>query len=343
MSSMTLWDRRGRAPELVRDRFFLLFGCGENDYSWRGVGFLAGVYFGAIFAAAVISPCIYDGFLGWAENDPNGINAFFARKPFPRYFDRLRWVAILALLPWLLKTCGLLSAERIGLSFSKSPLRPIAVWAGIGLLLPGAVTSVQLLAPTTAWDWEVESNGQMMFLLASSLLAAVALGLAEETIFRGLLLRMFYTAMRPWSAIIGSAFVFAALHFKEIPDQVWSRGDTVDLSTGIEVGVWTVLGPVHGFDPVMFLNLFLTGIILSVVFLKTGSLWPCIGLHGGWVFYRLAYSRCINLGMNESNILLGSEKIVDGLAATVVLAVMAAILIGQATRQDDLCETENAH
>jgi len=316
----------------VRDRFFILFGCSEREYSWRGIGLLLVVYFSAIFVAAVLSPLIYDGFLWWARTDPNDVNAFFARKPFPRYVDRLRWITTLALLPWVLKTCGLLSAEQLGLPLAASRARRIVIWFGIGLILPALVAAFQIavLTPNVAWAF---SPLRILKILAVALLAAGLLGLFEETVFRGVLLRVFYTAMRPSRAVIAASLVFAALHFKKIPEGVWTRGEAVDFSTGFEVGLWTVLGICQAFDPIMFLNLFLSGFVLSLVFLKTGSLWPCIGLHGGWVFYRAVYSRCVDIPILDSNVFLGSEKIIDGLAAAVLLAAMAGILICRPNRQ----------
>ena len=90
-----------------------------------------------------------------------------------------------------------------------------------GLLLPGA--------------WVVFSG----------LALAVWTPIAEETFFRGFILRGLTNRWRIAPAIVVSAAVFAALHLA----------------------------------PALLLPVFVTGLLLGFLYHRTGSLWPCIAVH----------------------------------------------------------------
>jgi hypothetical protein len=69
------------------------------------------------------------------------------------------------------------------------------------------------------------------------------------------------------------------------------------------------------------LNLFLVGLILGGLFLRSGSLWMNAGLHGGWIFGLLLFSGLTRPAEPPSVSCFGGD-ILSSLATTVVLVLV---------------------
>lgn len=122
--------------------------------------------------------------------------------------------------------------------------------------------------------------------LALASLSAIGAGfgvaLLEETLFRGALIAILMRISGPRTAILVSAFDYAALHFI---GTYWTTDPAlVGWDTGFRIAL-------DGFshlptaDPGSFLALFLAGILLGTLrLLFRGGLYLSIGLHAGWVF-----------------------------------------------------------
>jgi len=106
-----------------------------------------------------------------------------------------------------------------------------------------------------------------------------------------MILRMFYTATRwPILALYVMSAFYAYTHFK-VPTSVWLHvAPGVRWDTGFFVAYWTTFGITENFDLAQFVVLWLLGMILGLLTIKSGSLLPAIGLHAGIVsamfFYR---------------------------------------------------------
>ena len=123
---------------------------------------------------------------------------------------------------------------------------------GLALLLLGVIL---LLVLTGSWGhWLGEwSLGRSINALA----LAFGVGLAEELIFRGWLWQELELLFGSNPAIAGQAFVFSVIH------------------TRFNLGLMPMLG--------LLIGLFLLGLCLAMLRrLDGGSLWGCVGLHGGW-------------------------------------------------------------
>lgn len=83
------------------------------------------------------------------------------------------------------------------------------------------------------------------FVVVSALALAVWTPIAEEAFFRGFVLRGMANRWGFAPALVVSAAVFAALHL----------------------------------SPPLLLPVFVTGLLLGFLYLRTGSLWPCIAVH----------------------------------------------------------------
>ncbi len=313
-----------RYPGLLmpRDDRFLLFGTGLDAFSWRGIYLLMVYFVGAILAAAILSPLVYWGAGVWAEIFPNRLNSYLVEKEFGRYFDRVRWVSVLLLLPWFVRKCGIDSWSNLGLEFKISNWRTILIWAVLGSVLMGIVALIQILV----YDTEYRLSEEVGIILVKGLLAGLVVAFVEEAVFRGIVLRLFYTAMTPLPAVLLSSLFFAFVHFKQLPQDVASPEGAVIMGSGLSAAFWTVFSITHTFDTIWFLNYFLVGLLLALLFLRSRSLWPCVGMHGGWVASIAIYEDLIVSQKGPAQAFLGSPRMIDGLLSAILLALVSLIL-----------------
>lgn len=166
---------------------------------------------------------------------------------------------------------------------------------GLGLGLGGVVllTAIEVglglvrFVPPAAWRPEV---------LAGAAVAAIAFGLSEELVFRGLVLRTLLQDLRPWGAVALSGLIFAALHF---------------------------LRPVSAADLLPFAGLLVAGLALGYAAWKSGSLWLSVGIHAGWVYFIAVTGQLGLLEVSEHGQLwAGTNGPSSGLLGIVLLAGM---------------------
>lgn len=288
--------------------------------SYRGLYWLGIVYGGSILVAAILSPAVYWLVQAWDGVWPSATSHFLADQPFPRYFDRLRLGVAIALLPWLLKVSGLRSLGELGWR------RPTAGAVDYSLhWLAGTSFSVLLVFGQIAFlpialEARFVWGGTTQAALAL-LPGAVLVGMIEETLFRGIVLRLFLTAWPVAAATWGSALFFALVHFKVPGGFVSAAGPAVLWWSGGEIARHTLLTVWTNVDPILLVNLTLYGAILNLLFRRTGSLWVCAGFHSGSVFAILVHKKWHNLWAVPDS-LWGSESLTDGLAATILLVLI---------------------
>ena len=113
-----------------REKRHILYGLSERDYSLKGIWLLALLYFGTLLAAVFIS------LIAWKLThfyDPEA-NSYLANKPYPKFFDRARWLCVLLLLPYLFWQCRITSFKAVG--FARPFLSTAGKWFlyGIGMI-----------------------------------------------------------------------------------------------------------------------------------------------------------------------------------------------------------------
>lgn len=138
------------------------------------------------------------------------------------------------------------------------------------------------------------------FIFANTMLV----GLSEELMFRGILLRGLHRTLGIWPAIIGSTLLFAAIHLLN----VFLTGD---FSAAM----------------VQAAAAFLSGLFLVAVRLRTGSLWTGLVLHGLWDF-------CTFLGaVKAPPPVPGPSSQYGSILLAVPLALIALFLLRRAGRE----------
>jgi hypothetical protein len=124
---------------------------------------------------------------------------------------------------------------------------------GVGAAILGA--AVLLLWATGSVRWVADSGTVPEFAaaLTLSLVHFAIAAAAEEAVFRGYLFQALVQGIGRWPAVLVGSVLFALAH---------RDNQHVD---------WLALG-----------NIFLAGVMLSVVYLRTRSLWMATAVHLGW-------------------------------------------------------------
>jgi membrane protease YdiL (CAAX protease family) len=307
-----------------RDERFILFGLPPGETSCRGVAMLAAVFFGSLAAVVALTPLAYQILEAWSRAGSATADALLQKGDI-RFFSGLRWMVILLCLPFIVRVCGLTSLQAIGLPQGIPNLKVWTGWMAIGIVLVALMGVGQNLASVAelrqGWSGLWREVG-LRFL--QGFVGAVG----EEVIFRGLVLRVLYTATgRPWLAVLVTSLFFAYTHFK-VPDAVWAGAGRLDRSeVGLFIAYWTLAGISTGFDVQRFTALFALGVALGVLALRARTLWAAVGLHAGLVMGVLLYKGHYDVRPGVTDALWGGPGLIDGWAAVMALVLLTAIAL----------------
>ena len=197
--------------------------------------------------------------------------------------------------------------RRLGLIARKPKARiDHVISLGIGLLISSALIGliVSLLVFTGDGSWRGDLEIQAML---NCLLLALGVGFAEELIFRAWLWEELTKILGSRGGLLSQAALFSLVH------------------TRFNLGFGPMLGLLTG--------LFLLGLILALLRLRDqGSLWGCIGLHGGLVGgWFLAHQNLLSIDPNAPIWLVGpggpNANPLGGLVAILSLTAIGSLLI----------------
>jgi len=284
-------------------------------------------------AAAVVSPLVYLAIKAWADGSTTPLLAYLGRKDFPRYFDRIRWLFVLAALPWLCRRTGLTGGRALGLRVPAGTWRRTAAWLAAGAGMVAVVAAGQLISGVATWR-APHGVGALAAGVALALVSAGLIALFEELVFRGVVFQLAAATLRLLPAALVAALFFALLHFQRVPGHLWAQGTPVGWSTGFTVAWWSLASIPSSLDPAVLTALVLAGLALCLVFYRSGSLYPAMGLHAGWVFVAQLHRRWLHVdtaaASERSVSLWGGRAMIDGLLPLVLLALLAAVAMAMA-------------
>jgi membrane protease YdiL (CAAX protease family) len=293
---------------------------------------------GSLVLAAVVSPWLFRAGKHLAFTaEVSAMPAFLewlgdacGRAKFGRYFNRAMLLSALFLLPVLLRRIRRLrSAAGLGATDSWSRLcwSSVAVQIVIGCVVAGGMLwGLGAILEVAGAYVPKPSPPSLGKLVSKVLIPAVAASLLEEWLFRGVLLGLWLRVARAAAAGIGSALLFAFLHFLEPP------AGTVIADPGQAFAGFRLLGKIllHFTDPLFFVADFATllavGLILAWARVRTGSLWFSIGLHAGWIIVFKAFNLYYQTVPGHALYPWGvGESLRSGILPLVTLGITAAI------------------
>lgn len=268
----------------------------------------------AVVCAAPVYQALVD--LGWLASEPGP-----GGDPFGRVLRRLLLLAIgtvvlLGLKPW--RDVGF---TQVGLAGPSSRPRLGLLAGSLALAAVLAVLAAHALA---GWlRWSPDAPGALAARVGRALLAAAVVSVLEEWFFRGWLPVRLGAWLRPGRAVAVSVVLFASAHaFKasHLADPP-SRDAAGALSA---LGTWlrTLFNPA-AFGP-SFLGLVLFGLVLTLVYRRTRTLWAPIGIHAACILALQSYGGLTE--RIETPRWAGTKALYDGVPGWAILALAALLL-----------------
>lgn len=237
--------------------------------------------------------------------------ALGAHVPFHRVMDRALLIssvlAVLVSLPWA-------EVARFW------PLSARSGWEIAGGFLLAFISSQTILAFDLGINGFVRASlsaGQVAGIVSTALVAALLVPPLEETIFRGFLVGQLAQLMSRRAACLLGALIFMLAHFLKIP--VSLDREPVHLWSGVGA-LGAAFHPVLQGDCLSWkgLNLFLIGVILGGIFLRSGRLWLSAGLHAGWILVLLLFAGLTRPSPHPAHPELSGDMLSNPLASLVL-------------------------
>jgi CAAX protease family protein len=161
---------------------------------------------------------------------------------------------------------------------------------------------------------------------------AVAIGVGEEALFRGVLLRRLVADVGRTAGALLVTLVYAAVH--AIGKASTHGRGPVDAWAGFERTAALVAPLTSGTALPEMLGLFLLGLVLVTARLRSGSLWVPIGVHAAWVAAFRVGRLFFAMGKEPAWLVgAGWPPLVGGAAGWLGIGITAAVLLGRPTRR----------
>jgi len=271
----------------------------------------------ALLSGAAISYPIHTVLSNWFELD----------------FDRVasRTVLIVAIIIFLAlyRKLGIHSWREIGYNTSRKQffydvLNGIVI--GLLIMLPVVIGLLLTKNRIIDTDWQF-SMTSILGLFLTALLAGLIIGFIEETLFRGAMLGALKKHGSTLFAVITTSLIYAFIHF--IQPEIELDETKLGWSSGFVLVKHALLGMTN--IPQIFdslLALFLAGVLLCLVKLRTNRIALCIGIHAGWVFVIKVFKRMTDTNtLSEFTFLTGTYDKVVGYLAAVCIVIFIFIIM----------------
>ncbi len=249
-------------------------------------------------------------------------NSHLAQNPFHRYVDRaLLGLALIGIWP-LLRGLGATSWRETGFVKPSGQWKRLGAGFALGFGSLACVAAIVLAANGRQINPDLTA-GRVCKGLATAAGTAIVVAVLEELLFRG---GIFGALRKIWNwraALLVSSMIYAIVHFQKA-----ELTGPVTWSSGLEL-LPRMLAGFGNFQAMLssFLNLTLAGISLGFAYQKTGNLYFSMGLHAGWIFWLKFYGLVTNSVAGGSSWLWGTDKLIDGWLALLVLAAVFLVVV----------------
>ncbi len=269
--------------------------------------------FGVVLALAVVlSPLIYPHF----------------DFKFHRIFNRIVMIGTLVCVAIFVRIRKETFVEY-GLEWKPTSLRLLLM----GFIAPVAVLSVYVAIQSffgeATFHFQGVGIGKWISRIILALFTGFLIGAIEEFFFRG---AIYQNCRKIWSSSgrglllslgVTNAF-YAIVHF------VHAKRPFIDSTPNFHDSLMLLGAPFASLTEIGtfwpgLVGLFIFGLMLNGLYLRTKSLYPSIGLHAGAVFFIKTDGLLVNFGAH--NLLWGSGKMYDGLIGWAALGILYYILL----------------
>ena len=199
---------------------------------------------------------------------PTTIKDPFLREYITQLIESLAVIpAFLCVSVWAVRTLDRLPARTLGLSFADRWLKLLWIGFGLGIVVIAVTLLIYRVAGLAAIYWHQPDRQQAQVLLLA-VISFLVFAAEEEIIFHGYLFQTLLRGVGAAPALFITSAVFAAMHL----------GNPT-------ASPLTVAQP----SPLAIANLFMSGMLFGLLYLRLGSLWLPIGIHAGWNFALLLF------------------------------------------------------
>ena len=268
------------------------------------------ILFTIFFLSAVLSPVLFD----------------FLPFKFEKIFNRLVMIFSLA-------------AVLLFVRLRREDFRQYGLgWEGrtpaffLAPFIAGFVTLALIAAAKMGFGyarWSVQDLNFFLWVWAfvKAIFSALLIGLIEEFFFRGFVLLSLSDRFR-WGVLISILMTnvfYSSLHFINIEKPLIGPDPTFYDSLRWMAAPFASFAHFDRFWPAA-VGLFIFGLILTDLFLRTRSLYPSIGLHAGCVFFIKVDGLFVDFLSNNNTLVYGSAKAYDGMIGWAALLLLWGFL-----------------
>ena len=248
----------------------------------KELGKILAYFIAVIVLGALLAPPLY-----WAGQALAGcgILRFLADTDFQKFFNRAMLVSALALLWPVVRWLQIGGWSALGLDPNSARWRHVAGGFAIAGFFVAVMAGCYVAGDVYRWKKVLPWGSTVPLFFSAFFVAAL-----EEGLFRAGILGLFRRTLPAGVAIAITAAIFSSVHFLKPDDSV--QVTHVTWTSGFEL----VPHVFHRFTEPMellsgFTTIFVLGLMLADVTVRTRSIWMAIGLHAGVVFVKMSFSK----------------------------------------------------
>ena len=253
-------------------------------------------------------------------------------------FERVasRSVLIMAIIFFMMlyKKLGFTSWRDIGFSSDKRQFfSDLTKGIALGLLIMLPVIVGLLITENRVFDVDLDTSIlNILDLIVTALIAGLIIAFIEETLFRGAMLSAIRKHSSTLFAIVATSLIYALVHF--IEPNIDYDANSLHWASGF-VLIKDALSSIAEVNRIAdsFIALFLAGVLLALVRIRSHRIALCIGIHAGWIMaIKTLKSITDSNAQSEYAFLTGSYDKVIGILATVSITMFIFLYLKRQTQ-----------
>jgi membrane protease YdiL (CAAX protease family) len=247
-----------------------------------------------------------------------------------------RSVLIMAIIFFMMlyRKLGFKSWRDIGFSTDKKQFfSDLVKGIAFGLLIMLPVIVGLLITKNRVLDVDLDTSVlNILDQVVTALIAGLIIALIEETLFRGAMLSAIKKHSSVFFAIVVTSLMYASVHF--IEPNIDYDTNSLHWASGF-VLVKDALSSIFEVNRIAdsFIALFLAGVLLALVRIRSNRIALCMGIHAGWVMaIKTLKSVTDSNWQSEYAFLTGSYDKVIGVLAAVIIAASIVLYLKNSTQ-----------